>query len=111
MTTLGRAFKAINDFCMQEYNSPADFSNPHRIGIAYTEYEEIWVTVQVSVDLIGYRIVYEYDCNNPDKLDGKIEVEQYDNLEKLCEALECMDFDSLVSLPDDVEQWGEEIEE
>lgn len=98
MATLETAKKLINEFCLHEYEHEADFSNPREVNIAYTEYEEEGICVQVSVDLIGLR--FKFDYWDGENRRGTYHYEWFKDLDDLCEMLECMEFDLLVSLPD-----------
>ena len=91
---LDTAKEMINNFCLSEYGSVADFSNLHNVGIAYTTLTGDEIPIQVSVDLIDCKIIYE--------LDSKVfKVEQYDCIEELIDnALSCLSFDDLISVPD-----------
>nr|WP_295068687.1 YodL domain-containing protein [Ruminococcus sp.] len=86
----------INSFCESEYGSEADFSDMHNIGIAYTTLTDAELPVQVSADLIDHRITYEFD--------GEIySTEQYSGIRDMVEnGLTGLDFNELVSVPDDV---------
>ena len=46
----------INDFCVAEYGSPADFSDLEKVGIAYTTVTDEEIPIQVNADLVHYRI-------------------------------------------------------
>lgn len=84
----------INDFCVAEYGSPADFSDLEKVGIAYTTVTDEEIPIQVNVDLVHYRIE-RY-------LDGQfLERRQYESLDELIQnELAEMDFDDLVSVSD-----------
>lgn len=85
----------INDFCVAEYGSPADFSDLEKVGIAYTTVTDEEIPIQVNVDLVHYRIE-RY-------LDGQfLERRQYESLDELIQnELAEMDFDDLVSVSDE----------
>ncbi|WP_207647497.1 YodL domain-containing protein [Ruminococcus sp. XPD3002] len=93
---LEKAQYLINSFCESEYGSEADFSDMHNIGIAYTTLTDAELPVQVSADLIDHRITYEFD--------GEIySTEQYSGIRDMVEnGLTGLDFNELVSVPDDV---------
>ena len=84
----------INDFCVAEYGSPADFSDLEKVGIAYTTVTDEEIPIQVNADLVHYRIE-RY-------LDGQfLERRQYESLDELIQnELAEMDFDDLVSVSD-----------
>lgn len=85
----------INDFCVTEYGSPADFSDLEKVGIAYTTVTDEEIPIQVNADLVHYRIE-RY-------LDGKfLERRQYESLDELIQnELADLDFDDLVSVSDE----------
>ncbi|WP_295095504.1 YodL domain-containing protein, partial [Ruminococcus sp.] len=93
---LEKAQYLINSFCKSEYESEADFSDMHNIGIAYTTLTDDELPVQVTADLIDHKITYEYD--------GEIyDTEQYSGIRDMIDnCLEYLDFNELVSVPDDV---------
>lgn len=96
VSPLDKAKQYINDFCESEYNSQGDFSDLHEVHIAYTTLTDDELPIQVSVDLVDYKITYEFD--------GKVfNTEQYDSIEEMNEnALSCLDFEDLIHVPDDV---------
>lgn len=85
----------INDFCVAEYGSPADFSDLEKVGIAYTTVTDEEIPIQVNADLVHYRIE-RY-------LDGKfLERRQYESLDELIQnELAELDFDQLTSVDQD----------
>ena len=85
----------INDFCVTEYGSPADFSDLEKVGIAYTTVTDEEIPIQVNADLVHYRIE-RY-------LDGKfLERRQYESLDELIQnELADLDFDDLASVSDE----------
>ncbi len=95
-TPLDRAKYLINDFCEAEYRDGADFSDLHNVGLAYTTLTDDELTVQVTADLVDFKITYEFD--------GEVySTEQYDSIEDMIEnSLTGLDFNELVSVPDEV---------
>ena len=95
-TPLDRAKYLINDFCEAEYRDGADFSDLHNVGLAYTTLTDDELTVQVTADLVDFKITYEFD--------GEVySTEQYDSIEDMIEnGLTGLDFNELVSVPDEV---------
>ena len=85
----------INDFCVAEYGSSADFSDLEKVGIAYTTVTDEEIPIQVNADLVHYRIE-RY-------LDGQfLERRQYESLDELIQnELAELDFDDLVSVSDE----------
>ena len=84
----------INDFCEAEYDSPADFSDLEKVGIAYTTVTDEEIPIQVNADLVHYRIE-RY-------LGGQfLERRQYESLDELIQnELAELDFDDLISVSD-----------
>ena len=101
---LERAKGLISDFCQSEYGSEADFSDPAKIGVAYTAVTDDEIPVQVNIDLVNYRLERYLD-------DEHLETRQYGSLQELItNELENLDFSDLIHVSDeDVEQhrWHE----
>ena len=104
---LERAKGLISDFCRSEYGSEADFSDPAKIGVAYTTVTDDEIPIQVNIDLVNYRL--ERYLN-----DEHLETRQYGSLQDLItNELESLDFSDLIHVSDeDVEQhrWHEPVE-
>ena len=94
LASLEIAKEFINDFCVAEYGSPADFSDFEKVGIAYTTVTDEEIPIQVNADLVHYRIE-RY-------LDGQfLERRQYESLDELIQnELAELDFDDLISVSD-----------
>ena len=97
---LERAKGLISDFCRSEYGSEADFSDPTKIGIAYTTVTDDEIPIQVNIDLVNYRLERYLD-------DEHLETRQYGSLQELISnELENLDFSDLIHVSDeDVEQY------
>jgi len=99
-----RAKGLISDFCRSEYGSEADFSDPAKIGVAYTTVTDDEIPIQVNIDLVNYRLERYLD-------DEHLETRQYGSLQELItNELENLDFSDLIHVSDeDVEQhrWHE----
>ena len=95
-----RAKGLISDFCRSEYDSEADFSDPTKIGVAYTTVTDDEIPVQVNIDLVNYRLERYLD-------DEHLETRQYVSLQELISnELENLDFSDLIHVSDeDVEQY------
>ena len=95
-----RAKGLISDFCRSEYGSEADFSDPTKIGVAYTTVTNDEIPVQVNIDLVNYRLERYLD-------DEHLETRQYGSLQELISnELENLDFSDLIHVSDeDVEQY------
>ena len=94
-----RAKGLISDFCRSEYGSEADFSDPAKIGVAYTTVTDDEIPVQVNIDLVNFRLERYLD-------DEHLETCQYGSLQELItNELENLDFSDLIHVSDeDVEQ-------
>ena len=103
---INRAKNLIRDFCLEEYDSEPDFSNPAKIDIAYTHATDEDIPIQVNVDLVGYRV---------ERYLGEVLIDerQYESLEDLTETeLEALDFSELVSVTDEeLEHYHSKAEE
>ena len=95
-----RAKGLISDFCRSEYGSEADFSDPAKIGVAYTTVTDDEIPIQVNIDLVNYRLERYLD-------DEHLETRQYGSLQELMtNELENLDFSDLIHVSDeDVEQY------
>ena len=95
-----RAKGLISDFCQSEYGSEADFSDPAKIGVAYTTVTDDEIPIQVNIDLVNYRLERYLD-------DEHLETRQYGSLQELMtNELENLDFSDLIHVSDeDVEQY------
>lgn len=95
-TPLDRAKYLINDFSEAEYRDGADFSDLHNVGLAFTTLTDDELPIQVTADLVDFKITYEFD--------GEVySTEQYDSIEDMIEnGLTGLDFNELVSVPDEV---------
>ena len=99
-----RAKGLISDFCRSEYGSEADFSDPTKVGVAYTTVTDDEIPIQVNIDLVNYRLERYLD-------DEHLETRQYGSLQELItNELENLDFSDLIHVSDeDVDQhrWHE----
>ena len=95
-----RAKGLISDFCQSEYGAEPDFSDPAKIGIAYTTITDDEIPIQVNIDLVKFQL--ERDLN-----DEHLETRQYSSLQDLiANELEILDFSDLVHVSDeDIEQY------
>ena len=95
-----RAKGLISDFCRSEYGSEADFSDPAKVGVAYTTVTDDEIPIQVNIDLVNYRLERYLD-------DEHLETRQYGSLQELiANELENLDFSDLIHVSDaDVEQY------
>ena len=97
---LERAKGLISDFCRSEYGSEADFSDPAKIGVAYTTVTDDEIPVQVNIDLVNFRLERYLDGEH-------LETRRYASLQELItNELENLDFSDLIHVSDeDVEQY------
>ena len=80
----------INEFCLEEYGSPADFSNLSKIGIAYTTVTDDELPMQVDVNLENFTVEKYID-------NVLVDTEYYYNLSNITEKfLQNLNFDELV---------------
>ena len=95
-TQLDKAKWLINDFCEAEYREGADFDDLHNVGLAFTTLTDDELPIQVTADLIDFKITHEFD--------GEVfDTEQFDSIEDMIEnGLTDLDFSDLVSVPDEV---------
>ena len=95
-----RAKGLISDFCRSEYGSETDFSDPTKIGVAYTTVTDDEIPLQVNIDLVNFRLERYLD-------DEHLETRQYASLQELISnELENLDFSDLIHVSDeDVEQY------
>ena len=70
----------ISDFCRSEYGSEADFSDPAKIGVAYTTVTDDEIPIQVNIDLVNYRLERYLD-------DEHLETRQYGSLQEIITCL------------------------
>ncbi len=92
---LEKAKTLITAFCAEEYDSKPDFSDLRKVDIAYTTITDEEVPVQVSVDLVDFRL--------DRSIDGIIvDSRKYDSLKELTEQeLADPDFDELVAFSEE----------
>ena len=95
-TSLDKAKWLINEFSENEYEITEDFTDMHNIGLAYTTLTDDELPVQVTADLVDFKITYEFD--------GEVfKTEQYESIEDMVEnGLTGLNFDDLVDVPDEV---------
>lgn len=95
-TPLDKAKWLINDFCEAEYREGADFDDLHNVGLAFTTLTDDELPIQVTADLVDFKITHEFD--------GEVfDTEQFDSIEDMIEnGLTELDFSDLVSVPDEV---------
>ena len=84
----------INEYCMDEFGSPADFSDMRKIGIGYTTITDAEHPIQAYANLVDHRIeIYLHD--------QLIQYRQYESLRDITfNGLPNLDFSELISVPD-----------
>ena len=89
LTPMEQARKLIDDFCMSEYESHADFSDLRKVGVAYTTITDDEIPIQANVNLVDFTVERYLD-------DWLLERRHYDSLEELIDKeLESLDFSEL----------------
>lgn len=92
---LEKAKKLVDDFCLEEYNTPANFENLSQIGIGYTTVTDEEIPIQAYVNLKEFSLERYLE----DKL---VDERKYNSLEELIEKeLECLDFYDLISVSEE----------
>lgn len=92
---LTKAKNLLNDFCLNEYGSAADFTDLSEIGIAYTTITDNQIPIQVYADLENFCIERYLD-------EILFDSRQYDSLSELIDKeLEQLDFDALTYVTDE----------
>lgn len=100
MKYIEEAKELINSFCKFEYGESADFEDLCKIPIAHTDYEQDdtltinYISIDVYANLFNYSI--EYYVNG--KWHSR---DTYGTKEKYLQALEYLDYNALVLLPDE----------
>ena len=102
---MDKAKKLINDFCRREYDSDADFSDLHNVGLAHTTLTDEELPVQVTADLLDCKITYTFN-------DKVYDVEQYKDIDDMADngGLENLEFEDLIHGAYDVMRNEEDIE-
>ncbi|MCD7813535.1 MAG: hypothetical protein LUH20_05730, partial [Lachnospiraceae bacterium] len=92
---LDRAKDLIDQYCMDEFSTPADFDDMTKIGIGYTTISDEDIPIEASANLVEFKI--ERYLN-----DRLFDTRQYDSLKALIsEELEHLDFNELMDATDD----------
>ena len=92
-----RAMRLIDEYCMEEFEHHADFSEPEEVGLACTETSDGKHEIQVSCDLLHFEIRTQIDGTVVDK-------RNYDTLQELIDQeLAFLEFSALTqNLPEHV---------
>lgn len=87
---LKTAKQLINDYCIEEFDTMADFSNLSDVGLAYSTTEDDEHEIQVSADLNTYCINYAVDGETVHSV-------SFDSLHELNDYFASLYFDAMIS--------------
>ena len=87
---LKTAKQLINDYCIEEFDTMADFSNLSDVGLAYSTTEDDKHEIQVSADLNTYCINYAVDGETVHSV-------SFDSLHELNDHFASLYFDAMIS--------------
>ncbi|MFR4261072.1 MAG: LPD25 domain-containing protein [Butyricicoccaceae bacterium] len=87
---LETAKQIINDYCKEEFDTDADFSNLSDVGLAYSTTEDDEHEIQVSADLNTYCINYAVDGETVHSV-------SFDSLHELNDHFASLYFDAMIS--------------
>ncbi len=87
---LKTAKQLINDYCIEEFDTMADFSDLSDVGLAYSTTEDDEHEIQVSADLNTYCINYAVDGETVHSV-------SFDNLHELNDHFASLYFDAMIS--------------
>ena len=87
---LKTAKQLINDYCIEEFDTMADFSNLSDVGLAYSTTEDDEHEIQVSADLNTYCINYAVDGETVHSV-------SFDSLHELNDHFANLYFDAMIS--------------
>ena len=96
---LERAKQLINSYSQREFGQDADYSNLNKVDLAFTSTEDGEHTLQASVDLIAFRMLYEVDGES-------VAAIQFHDLAELNELLADLDFTEQITFAED--RWLEQ---
>ena len=87
---LATAKEQINDFCMETFDTEADFSDPANVSVGYSSTEDGEHSIQVAVDLTAFSINYAVDSEIVYSV-------QCGSLHELNEYLANLSFDAMIA--------------
>lgn len=87
---LKTAKQLINDYCIEEFDTMADFSDLSDVGLAYSTTEDAEHEIQVSADLNTYCINYAVDGETVHSV-------SFDSLHELNDHFASLYFDAMIS--------------
>lgn len=91
---LFKAKELINDYSIREFGDPADFSDPAKVGIAYTTTEDDKHEIQAYASLVDFQTEVWLDGENVANLRAESLRDYTENV------LPYLDFDEMVAIPD-----------
>lgn len=91
---LEKAKSLINRYCMEIFGQEADFSHLRHVDLAFGSTRDRAHTVEVSADLIEFRLVYQVDgevvaslqCHNLDDWNERLSTLAFDKMIDYAEA-------------------------
>ena len=98
-----RLKELINDWCLSEFEQPADFSDIRHVNIAYTTDPDTEETIQVYADLDKLCILKLYD-------DVPVSETYYENAYDMGDVFLNLEFDEIVALTDKEEEKARKID-
>ncbi len=91
---MDRTKRLINEYCIEVFEQEADFSDLHHIDLAFGSTSDSGHTVEVSADLIGYRLIYQVDGEAAASI-------QCHDMDDLTGFLTNLDFDEMIAFAED----------
>ena len=87
-TELEEARQLINEYCLEEFDQEADFSNLGHVDLAFSATSDSEHTVEIFADLIAFRLVYQVDretvheitCSSLSELNGYLANLEFDEM-------------------------------
>lgn len=93
-TELEEARQLINEYCLEEFDQEADFSNLSHVDLVFSSTSDSEHTVEIFADLIAFRLVYQVDGENVHEITCS-------SLSELNGYLANLDFDEMVAHADE----------
>ena len=91
---LDSAKALINEYCMEIFESEADFSDLSHVDLAFSSTGDSAHTVEIYADLVGYRLVYQVDG-------AEVASIQCAGFSDLNEFLANLDFDEMIAFAEE----------
>ena len=89
-TELEEGRQLINEYCLEEFDQEADFSNPGHVDLAFSATSDSEHTVEIFADLVSFRLVYQVNGETVREI-------ACDTLSELNGYLANLDFDEMVA--------------